>query len=167
MSFKAPTFSAETLALAAGSALLGAAVGYAVHAASTAEKKRASANIGYGKGGACDDFVIGGPMLKRDEMSTEGLAFLGLSLTRNHSDQGIGHSRTVTRQVQFDFNRIQDREYKYFQSTNDDGWLLGGGEDSKAWKLENLDSAHCELVRLGTFEEHNGGLSAELLSQAI
>jgi hypothetical protein len=35
--------------------------------------------------------------------------------------------RAVSRQTQFDFNAIQDRSYKYFVATNDDGWLCGGG----------------------------------------
>jgi hypothetical protein len=53
-----------------------------------------------------------------------GLAFIGLSLTR-YNDSEFSNKRSVTRQSQFDFNLLQDREYKYFCSTNDDGWLAG------------------------------------------
>lgn len=56
----------------------------------------------------------------------EGLAYLGLCLTRNHSEEPRSNPHSVTRQKQFDFNEIQDRDYKYFVATNDDGWLVGG-----------------------------------------
>ena len=52
------------------------------------------------------------------------MAFIGLSLTRYH-DGEFTNKKSVTRQNVFDFNLIQDREYKYFCSTNDDGWLVG------------------------------------------
>ena len=50
---------------------------------------------------------------------------IGLSLSRRHS---IGHPDTVTRQTAFDFNELQDREYKYVSSTDSSGWRAGGGE---------------------------------------
>ena len=53
-----------------------------------------------------------------------GLAFIGLSLTR-YNESEFSNKRSITRQTQFDFNLLQDREYKYFCSTNDDGWLVG------------------------------------------
>mmetsp|Transcript_25837 Transcript_25837/g.39088 ORF Transcript_25837/g.39088 Transcript_25837/m.39088 type:complete len:791 (+) Transcript_25837:209-2581(+) len=51
---------------------------------------------------------------------------IGLSLSRRHSK--IGHPDTVTRQTAFDFNDLQDREYKYVSSTDAIGWRAGGGE---------------------------------------
>mmetsp|Transcript_34323 Transcript_34323/g.39094 ORF Transcript_34323/g.39094 Transcript_34323/m.39094 type:complete len:862 (+) Transcript_34323:293-2878(+) len=51
---------------------------------------------------------------------------VGLSLSRRHSM--VGHPDTVTRQTAFDFNELQDREYKYVSSTDATGWQAGGGE---------------------------------------
>jgi hypothetical protein len=51
---------------------------------------------------------------------------IGLSLSRRHST--VGHADTVTRQTAFDFNELQDREYKYVSSTDSSGWRAGGGE---------------------------------------
>ena len=50
---------------------------------------------------------------------------IGLSLSRRSS---VGHPDTVTRQTAFDFNELQDREYKYVSSTDSSGWQAGGGE---------------------------------------
>jgi hypothetical protein len=50
---------------------------------------------------------------------------IGLSLSRRSS---LGHPDTVTRQTAFDFNELQDREYKYVSSTDSSGWKAGGGE---------------------------------------
>lgn len=109
------------------------------------------------------DFGICPPMMDMLRNKVEGLAFIGLSLTRKQQKQKIdedvcvdsihasttttisspAHSGTVTRQSQFDFNEVQDREYKYICSTNDDGWLCGGGEGEGSYKLPCVDSAHC------------------------
>jgi len=51
---------------------------------------------------------------------------IGLSLSRRHSS--LGHPDTVTRQTAFDFNELQDRQYKYVSSTDASGWMAGGGE---------------------------------------
>eukprot|EP00536_Pseudo-nitzschia_multiseries_P008245 jgi/Psemu1/287667/fgenesh1_pg.207_\ len=51
---------------------------------------------------------------------------IGLSLSRRSSS--LGHPDTVTRQTAFDFNELQDREYKYVSSTDSSGWRAGGGE---------------------------------------
>lgn len=50
---------------------------------------------------------------------------IGLCMSRRHS---IGHPETVTRQSTYDFNELQDREYKYVSSTDKYGWRAGGGE---------------------------------------
>ena len=84
----------------------------------------------------------GPPMLNSDDNSIEGLAFIGLSLSRCSDD---GHVNTITRQNQYDFNCLQDRQYKYIQSTNDDGWLVGGGESESSYKIPAPDSAHCGM----------------------
>ena len=89
-----------------------------------------SAEFQHGRGGALEGFPKGPPLLDRDSMTIEGLAFLGLNLSRNHTGEaaaaagcaaGMSHPDSLTRQTQFDFNRIQDRDYKHFVATNDDG----------------------------------------------
>lgn len=96
----------------------------------------------------------------------DGLAFLGLSLSRR-SDQG--HPDSITHQTAFDFNEVIDRDYEFIFSTNDDGWLVGGGEygPPKSYKLAAKDSAHVEIMRIGTFEPNWGGLSKSDIIQAI
>jgi len=51
---------------------------------------------------------------------------IGLSLSRRNA--AVGHPDTVTRQTAFDFNELQDRQYKYVSSTDASGWMAGGGE---------------------------------------
>lgn len=106
-----------------------------------------------------------------------GLFFIGLSLSRNTgagaptntplapAGTAVGgpNLRSVTRQTQFDFDKIQDRAYARVAETNDDGWLVGGGEaDGNAalgGKLPAPDSAHVELLHVGTADALRGGLS--------
>ena len=51
---------------------------------------------------------------------------IALCMSRRYPD--VGHPHTVTRQTAFDFNELQDREYKYVSSTDAMGWRAGGGE---------------------------------------
>lgn len=106
------------------------------------------------------------PVLDPSKSKVDGLAFLGLSLAR-HSD--AGHSDSVTHQTSFDLNRVIDRDYKYVFSTNDDGWLVGGGEPGppKSYKLAARDSAHVELLRIGTFNPEWGGLTVKTIVAAL
>jgi hypothetical protein len=65
----------------------------------------------------------------KQEVQTPGSQYsviIGLSLSRRHST--VGHPDTVTRQTAFDFNELQDRQYKYVSSTDSSGWRAGGGE---------------------------------------
>ena len=96
----------------------------------------------------------------------DGLAFLGLSLSRR-SEQG--HPDSVTRQNVFDLNEVQDRDYKNIFSTSDDGWLVGGGEPGppQSYKLAGKDSAHVEIMRIGTYRPEWGGVSQEDIVRAI
>mmetsp|Transcript_1444 Transcript_1444/g.2643 ORF Transcript_1444/g.2643 Transcript_1444/m.2643 type:complete len:321 (+) Transcript_1444:141-1103(+) len=98
------------------------------------------------------------PVLKPELSKVDGLAFLGLSLARK-SDRG--HPESITHQIAFDFNDVIDRGYEYIQSTNDDGWLVGGGEPGppKSFKLAAKDSAHVEIMRIGTYKPEWGGIS--------
>ena len=97
----------------------------------------------------------------------DGLAFLGLSLCRK-SDK-YGHPDSITHQTAFDFNDILDRDYKYIFSTNDDGWLVGGGEPGPpdTYKLPAKDSAHVELMRIGTYRPEWGGISQEEIVEYV
>jgi len=94
------------------------------------------------------------------------LAFLGLSLARK-SDRG--HPESVTHQIAFDLNDVSDRSYEYLQSTNDDGWLLGGGEPGapKSYKLPAKDSAHVEIMRIGTYIPEWGGISEKEIIEVM
>ena len=94
-----------------------------------------------------------------------GLVFIGLSLTRNHLSQtplvGTSNPGSISRQTQFDLNLLTDRDWQYACETNDDGWLVGGGEgeDSPPWMMPNPDSAHVEVIHIGNGEPSKGGLS--------
>jgi hypothetical protein len=57
---------------------------------------------------------------------------IGLCLSRRSN---VGHPDTVTRQTAFDFNELQDREYKFVSSTDASGWRAGGGERGGASPL--------------------------------
>jgi hypothetical protein len=72
-----------------------------------------------------------------------------------------GHPDSITHQTAFDFNEVIDRDYTHIFSTNDDGWLVGGGEPGppKSYKLPAKDSAHVEIMRIGTFNPEWGGLA--------
>ena len=61
-----------------------------------------------------------------DSGSVSHSLVIGLCLSRRHAT--LGHPDTVTRQTAFDFNELQDRNYKYVSSTDHSGWLAGGGE---------------------------------------
>ena len=106
------------------------------------------------------------PVLDPSKSHRDGLAFLGLSLSRNSRQ---GHPKSVTHQTSFDLNEVQDREYKYIFSTNDDGWLVGGGEPGppKSYKLAAKDSSHVEIMRVGTFNPEWGGLTQQDIVNAI
>ena len=99
-------------------------------------------------------------MLDPANSKVDGLAFLGLSLARK-SDQG--HPDSYTHQEAFDLNEVLDRDYEFVFSTNDDGWLVGGGEPGpmKTFKLAAKDSAHVEIMRIGTYRKEWGGVPQE------
>jgi len=98
------------------------------------------------------------PVLNPQLSKVDGLAFLGLSLCRK-SDEG--HPDSITHQTVFDLNEVIDRKYEYLASTNDDGWLVGGGEPGppKSYKLPAKDSAHVEIMRIGTYNPAWGGIA--------
>ncbi|KAL7574546.1 hypothetical protein ACA910_015900 [Epithemia clementina (nom. ined.)] len=106
------------------------------------------------------------PVLDPKHSRVDGLAFLGLSLTRKSK---TGHPDSATHQQAFDLDLVQDRDYEYVFSTNDDGWLVGGGEPGPpySYKLASKDSAHVEIMRIGTYCEEWGGLPQELIVESL
>jgi len=106
------------------------------------------------------------PVLDSRNSKVDGLAFLGLSLTRNSE---VGHPKSITHQTAFDLNEVLDRDYEYLHSTNDDGWLVGGGEPGppKSYKLPAKDSSHVEIMRIGTYRKDWGGIPQQDIIDAI
>jgi hypothetical protein len=101
---------------------------------------------------ALDLFPGGAPWLEPGKTLTDGLAFVGLSLTRNHvGDQPLSAQSSTSRQTQLDFNTLLDRDWVYYAGISDDGWLAGGGENGDNFNLPNRDSAHIEIMRVGSF----------------
>ena len=79
---------------------------------------------------------------------------IGLSLSRRHA--GVGHPDTVTRQTAFDFNELQDRNYKYVSSTDPAGWRAGGGENGGS-STANDDAAAAFEEGISTLHHQDGG----------
>jgi hypothetical protein len=79
----------------------------------------------------------GHPACKRNR-----LANIGIDCRRNASSP-------------VDLDLVTDRTYAYLYETSDDGWLIGGGEDSK---LKRPDTAHAEIWRFGPDNEEHGGI---------
>ena len=106
------------------------------------------------------------PVLDPSKSKVDGLAFLGLSLSRKSA---VGHPDSETHQTAFDFNEILDRNYEFLASTNDDGWLVGGGEPGppQSYKLAAKDSAHVEIMRIGTFRKDWGGVPKEEIVEIL
>ena len=106
------------------------------------------------------------PVLDASKSKVDGLAFLGLSLTR-HGPRG--HPDSVTHQQAFDLDLVQDRDYEHIFSTNDDGWLVGGGEPGPptSYKLAAKDSAHVEIMRIGTYNPAWGGVALADIVEAL
>uniref|UniRef100_A0A6S8KGF1 Uncharacterized protein n=1 Tax=Amphora coffeiformis TaxID=265554 RepID=A0A6S8KGF1_9STRA len=106
------------------------------------------------------------PVLDPSKSRVDGLAFIGLSLSRKGPR---GHPDSVTHQEAFDFDRVQDRDYEHIFSTNDDGWLVGGGEPGPptSYKLAAKDSAHVEIMRIGTYEPAWGGMYQKDIVQML
>lgn len=106
------------------------------------------------------------PVLEPEKSMVDGLAFLGLSLSCNSP---LGYPESITHQTAFDLNEVIDREYKHIFSTNDDGWLVGGGEPGppRSYKLAAKDSAHVEIMRVGTFNPEWGGITVTDIVEAI
>lgn len=106
------------------------------------------------------------PVLNARKSKVDGLAFIGLSLARKSEE---GHPDSETHQESFDLNEVLDRDYEFLASSNDDGWLVGGGEPGppRSYKLAAKDSAHVELIRIGTYEPTWGGVALETILEVM
>ncbi|KAL7461453.1 hypothetical protein ACHAXS_001873 [Conticribra weissflogii] len=84
---------------------------------------------------------------------------IGLCLSRRH--ETLGHPGTVTRQTAFDFNELQDRNYKYVSSTDRGGWLAGGGErgdiiSGRDGVFSAMDCDHADSIAASKSEDSDG-----------
>lgn len=106
------------------------------------------------------------PYLDPEKTKVDGLAFIGLSLARRSAH---GHPDAVTHQTSFDLNEVIDRKYDMVMSSNDDGWLVGGGEPGppETYKLAAKDSAHVEIMRIGTYRPEWGGIKENDIVDAM
>jgi hypothetical protein len=105
-------------------------------------------------------------VLDPSKSKVDGLAFIGLSLAQNTER---GHPDSYTHQTAFDLNEVLDRDYEFIFSTNDDGWLVGGGEPGPphTYKLAAKDSAHVEVMRIGTYRKEWGGMSQDEIVEVM
>lgn len=106
------------------------------------------------------------PYLDPKKTKVDGLAFLGLSLAQKSAR---GHPDSITHQTAFDLNEVIDRDYEFLMSSNDDGHLVGGGEPGPptTYKLSAKDSAHVEIMRIGTYRPEWGGITEKEIVDAI
>ena len=65
---------------------------------------------------------------------------------------------------QLDLNLLTDRQYQFIAQTSDDGWLIGGGDNTK---LKRADTAHAEIWRTGPDNFQEGGLPYSLVHQLM
>ncbi len=63
-----------------------------------------------------------------------------------------------------DLNLLTDRNYDHICETNDDGWLIGGGDRTK---LKRPDTAHAEVWRFGPDTEDLGGISYAIVDAVM
>jgi hypothetical protein len=85
---------------------------------------------------------------------------IGISLSRRSA---VGHRDTITRQTAFDFNELQDREYKYVSSTDGSGWRAGGGEPGGA----PTASPACQDKSVSTASPRGGGDSCKIAAPDV
>jgi hypothetical protein len=70
---------------------------------------------------------------------------IGVALSQRNESHG--HPDTVTRQTVYDFNALQDRDYKYVSGTSS-GWRGGGGDKDPANHNVVVDTTHIPIIRL-------------------
>ena len=115
----------------------------------------------------CAPDAIMPPIYNLDGCAYHGTCAIGLILSRNSPEEPMGNKKTLSRQTQFDLNLIQDRKYEYFATTNDDGWLCGGGENGDHCKIPAVDSAHITIAEIGTLDSKYGGIEVEYIQNLL
>lgn len=103
------------------------------------------------------------PMLEPQKNKYHGNTAIGLVFSRYYSpeEEPMANPNSTTRQKQYDLNLVQDRRYEFFSSTNEDGWLCGGGENGDSSKLPAIDSSHITISEPGTMRKEWGGIPLE------
>lgn len=96
----------------------------------------------------------------------EGLSFIGVSFSVN-TQYGNPYSYQLC--DQFPMENLIDRSYQYIMSMDEDGWLVGGGykQFDTSGKMPYVDSAHTELLRIGSLDSSKGGTSLSQVYSAL
>lgn len=75
---------------------------------------------------------------------------------------GIDCRQAVSRDI--DLDRLTDRGYTHICETSDDGWLIGGGDQTK---LKRPDTGHAEIWRFGPDNTQDGGIAYETVDAIL
>lgn len=96
----------------------------------------------------------------------EGLSFIGVSFSVNTK---YGNPYSYQLCDQFPMENLIDRSYDYVMSMDEDGWLVGGGykQFDTSGKMPYVDSAHTELLRIGSLDSSKGGTSLSQVYSAL
>jgi len=96
----------------------------------------------------------------------EGLSFIGVSFSV-YTKYGNPYSYQLC--DQFPMENLIDRSYQYIMSVDEDGWLVGGGykQFDTSGKMPYVDSAHTELLRIGSLDTSKGGTSLSQVYSAL
>jgi len=94
----------------------------------------------------------------QEQCYQDGSAFIGVSFSV-HNKTGNGNSHQLC--DQFPMENLIDRSYDYVMSTDEYGWLAGGGykQFDTSGKISNADSAHAELLRIGSLDAGGDSMS--------
>jgi len=94
----------------------------------------------------------------QEQCYQDGSAFIGVSFSV-HNKTGNGNSHQLN--DQFPMENLIDRSYDYVMSTDEYGWLAGGGykQFDTSGKISNADSAHAELLRIGSLNARGDSMS--------
>lgn len=98
------------------------------------------------------------PLSEPKDSRVGSLGFLGLCLARKGTR---GDPDSATFQESFDLDLLQDRDCKYVCSTNDGGWLAGGGEPGVK------DSAHVEIMHIGNYAEDGHNITENFIVECL
>ncbi|WP_298769522.1 hypothetical protein [uncultured Shewanella sp.] len=100
-------------------------------------------------------------MTKYDHIHPSGTLH-PLCLRHRLANIGVDARKHLSQQL--DLNLLTDRQYQFIVETSDDGWLIGGGDDTK---LKRADTAHAEIWRTGPDNFQEGGIPYSLVHQIM